>query len=400
VLAVNAVFGRQRAERFAQLLDEAGGARRHHARSRADQDLNDFVEVSHRLGRIDFGVQADPEFKDGLRAMLMATIEREGIGATAVDAEPTARVGTPRRRPAGSPSWLPIRSRRARGAVVVGLAVGTLAISGISAASGDAMPGDSLYGVKRTGEKAQLAMAGSQVSRGQLYLDFAKTRLNEAAGLRGDAPGMTALLDEMDNETREGVRLLTTSAVDRRDTAALDAVEGFSGQQRQTLTGMLGTLTGTARNRTVTSLQLLDSINKRTDGLRGTLRCSDIASAGADDLGPRAGRCAAQGQLQPSTAGGANGATAGGSTQGGNGAVEPGEAAPRDNQGSDPSTTGNADTGGSTANRNAPAPGDTATRPAAEPDTVVSSKEPASTPEDSKHADEGLIDRIGHLLGG
>jgi hypothetical protein len=384
VLAVNtSVFSRQRAERFAQLLDEAGGARRHHVRSKTDHDLTDLVDVSHRLGRIDFGVQVDPEFKDGLRAMLMATIEREGIGATAVDAEPTVPVGGTRRRSAGSISWLPVRSRRARGAVVIGLAVGTLAISGISAASGDAMPGDTLYGMKRTGEKAQLAMAGSPVSRGQLYLDFAKTRVNEASAATGDVPGLAGLLDEMDNETREGVKLLHTSAVDRRDAAALDAVDAFSGQQRQTLTGMLESTSGNARNRTIGSLQLLDAIKRRTEGLRGTLRCGDFTGMGVDELGPRPGRCAAQGQLQPSTVGGANGATS----------TQPGGAA---------ATGGGTATGtGSATTSNTTAPGTSGGgQPANRPGATVSSPTAPSTPEDSTHPDESLIDKIGHLLGG
>ncbi len=61
-----------------------------------------------------------------------------------------------------------------------------MAVSGISAASENASPGDALYGVKRSTERAQLAMAGSDVTRGQLSLDFAQTRLTEAAAMPGD----------------------------------------------------------------------------------------------------------------------------------------------------------------------------------------------------------------------
>jgi len=382
VLAVRTpVFHRKRAERFAQLLDEAGGARRHHVRSRADHELADFVEVSRRLSRIDFGVRADPEFQEGLRAMLMATIEREGIGATAVNTpEPPAR-----RRPAGESkmSWLPARSRRARSAVVVSLAVGTLAVSGMSAASGEAMPGDTLYGMKRSTERAQLALASSQVSRGQLYLEFAKTRMNEAAAVRGDAPGLAIVLDDMDNETRQGVKLLTTSAIDRRDTAPLDAVDAFVATQRQTLTGMLSAVTGGARNRAVGSLQTLDSVKKRTEALRGTLRCGDFTGMTSDDLGPTPGRCVAQGPPQPSTTGGANGATAGGSTPATDGG---------------PGVTGGLGVGGATS-----VPGGVKVpNPLSTGQTGGATGSPTapSTPEDTRHSDESLLDRIGHLLGG
>jgi hypothetical protein len=374
VLAVRtSVFHRKRAERFAQLLDEAGGARRHHVRSRADHELADFVEVSQRLSRIDFGARADPEFQEGLRAMLMATIERAGIGATAVDPpEPAAR-----RRPVAESkmSWLPARSRRARSAVVVSLAVGTLAVSGMSAASGNAMPGDPLYGMKRSTEQAQLALASSQVSRGQLYLEFAKTRMDEAAAVRGDAPDLAGVLDDMDNETRQGVRLLTTSAIDGRDTAPLDVVDAFAATQRQTLTGMLGAVTGGARNRTVGSLQTLDSINKRTEALRGTLRCADFTGMTRDDLGPTPGRCVAQGPPQPSTAGGA---TAGGSTPASDGG---------------PGVTGGAGVGGATSS-----PGGVAVPNPLSTNQTGSPTAP-STPEDTRHSDESLVDRIGQLLG-
>jgi hypothetical protein len=310
VLAVNAsVFHRRRAERFAQLLDEAGGARRRHVRSSSDQELTDYVDVSHQLARIDVGVQADPEFRDGLRAMLMATIERDGIGVTAVDSGEPQDLAATRHRPDGvvaRMSWIPVRSRRARGAVVLGLAVSTLTVSGMSAASGDAVPGDALYGMKRSTERAQLALASSQVARGQLFLDFAKTRINEATAMRGDVPALSGVLDDMDNETRQGVRLLTTSALDRRDPAVLDAIEAFSTGQRKTMTGMLGAVSGGARARTVGSLALLDQINRRVSGLRGGLRCGDVESGRTDELGPVPRYCGAQGpnrRSEPGTRG-------------------------------------------------------------------------------------------------
>src|SRR5687767_2081293 len=84
-----ALFRRGRTERFAQLLDEAAGGR--HVRSHADDELNDFMSLTRRVSDLPLQVEAQPEFRDGLRAMLMATIEREGIGATAVNPEPVTR---------------------------------------------------------------------------------------------------------------------------------------------------------------------------------------------------------------------------------------------------------------------------------------------------------------------
>ncbi|MFD0786699.1 hypothetical protein ACFQZ8_22605, partial [Micromonospora azadirachtae] len=59
----NTLFSRRRAERFAQLLDEANGARRHHVRSRVDDDLAPLVAVGQRLVAERPKVDVDPEFR-------------------------------------------------------------------------------------------------------------------------------------------------------------------------------------------------------------------------------------------------------------------------------------------------------------------------------------------------
>ena len=222
-------------------------------RSTLDDSLTGLVAVSQRLTDLPVKVETQQEFKDGLRAMLLATAEREGIGITAKDPEPeVSRRGLRSlRRPAGSRPAVSRRTRT-RGAIVVGLAAGTLALSGMSAASGDAIPGDALYSVKRSTEKAQLALAGSDISRGQLYLEFARTRLDEAQAVK-DPAGLTAVLDDMDSETLEGVRLLTATAVGRKDSAALDAIDAFTSTQRAGAEKLRNGVNGDARARAAKS---------------------------------------------------------------------------------------------------------------------------------------------------
>ncbi|MGN9766677.1 DUF5667 domain-containing protein [Micromonospora sp. SD12] len=281
------LFSRRRAERFAQLLDEANGGRRHHVRSRADDQLTALVAVGRRLAVAPPAVQVDPEFRTGLRAMLLATAEREGIGAPA---EPSSR----RSADAGRNRLLPAvtaRRARARGAILVGVAAGAVALSGISAASENAVPGDALYGMKRSTERAQLALASSDVSRGQLFLDFARTRLAEAAALRGDEDGFSAVLDDMDADTRQGVRLLTTAAAQRSDPAALDAINSFLTGQRRAVGGLLDDAGRADRDRTRRSLALLDAARKRSDALRAAIACGLPAPAGSDALGPAPASC-------------------------------------------------------------------------------------------------------------
>ena len=290
-------FHRRRAERFAHLIDEAertrsadpvraAGTRRHRVRSKVDDNLTDLASMSHRLRDLPVKVDAQPEFRDGLRAMLMATIERDGIGATAApEPAPSRRGSRSVRRPAGS---RPVTARRtrARGAIVVGLAAGTLALSGMSAASGDAIPGDPLYSVKRSTERAQLALAGSDISRGQLYLEFARTRLDEAQAVQEDPTGISAVLDDMDVETLQGTRLLTTAAIEHKDATALDAIDGFANAQRTAAQKVRDGLSGEAHTRVGNSITVLDEILRRAKALRPILKCGTAAVAGADQFGP------------------------------------------------------------------------------------------------------------------
>lgn len=284
-------FPRRRAERFAQLLDEANGGRRHHVSSRLDEELADLVAVGHRIASASPTVEVDAEFRTGLRAMLVATAEREGIGSATLtrpinDRRPAGRPAKAASRPGVSPN-----RGRARGAIIVGVAVGAIAVSGMSAASEDAMPGDALYGVKRSTEKAQLALAGSDVTRGQLYLDFARTRATEARAVNGDSAGFAAALSDMDADTRQGVKLLTTAAVQRSDPAALDALEKFVAGQRQSIAEVLVEVYGADRERALQSLTLLDAVGKRADALRPALSCGAPAAGGTDALGPLPRRC-------------------------------------------------------------------------------------------------------------
>ncbi|WP_020493594.1 DUF5667 domain-containing protein [Salinispora mooreana] len=284
---------RRRAERFAQLLDEASGGRRHHVRSRVDKKLTDLVAVGQQLGDAAPTVEVSTEFRTGLRAMLLATAEREGLGRPA----PAVTTDRTEHRPAANRSFLlpavSARRARARGAILIGIATGAVAVSGISTASENAVPGDALYGMKRSTERAQLALTGSDHSRGQLFLDFARTRLSEAAQLRGDRVGYSGVLDDMDADTRQGVRLLTTAAVQDSDLTALDVVNTFVATQRTAVNELLADGTRADRDRTQRSLALLDDALRRSDALRAAIGCGLPAPSGSDNLGPTPASCPA-----------------------------------------------------------------------------------------------------------
>jgi hypothetical protein len=282
------LFSRRRAERFAQLLDEANGGRRHHVRSRVDDRLGGLVGLGRQLGAAAPPVEVDADFRTGLRAMLVATAEREGVGTTAAPAGGDRGEATPR-----GPLLPPVTARRARArcAILVGVAAGAVAVSGISAASENAIPGDALYGMKRSTERAQLALTGSDLNRGQLFLDFARTRLAEADAMRDDRAAFEAILDDMDEDTRQGVRLLTTAAVQRTDPAGLDAVDTFVAGQRRTVAELLDGVSRAERDRARRSLTLLDAVEQRSGALRAALTCGVPQTGVTDPLGPTAGHC-------------------------------------------------------------------------------------------------------------
>ncbi|MBQ1026943.1 DUF5667 domain-containing protein [Micromonospora sp. C95] len=278
----NALFSRRRAERFAQLLDEANGGRRHHVRSTDDDRLAPLVALGRHLGANPPDAEVDPEFRTGLRAMLLATAAREGVGAP-VPARPAEKTSS------GRGTLLPpvtARRARARGAILIGIAAGAVAVSGISAASEDAVPGDALYGMKRSTERAQLALTSSDISRGQLFLDFARTRLAEATTLGGSPGGYRTVLDDMDADTRQGVRLLTGAAVQRSDPAALAAVDAFLTDQRRSLGALQNRGSRVDRVRTTASLALLESVAERAEAVRAAIACGQEFTVTSDTLGP------------------------------------------------------------------------------------------------------------------
>ena len=374
----------RRAERFAELLDETSG-RRHHSHGTADEQLAELVAIGHRLSATPIRVQAEPDFRVDLRAMLVAAAERDGIGAAAVSAvetEPGSHSGV--RRSLSSSG----RRIRARSAIVIGVAAGAMAVSGISAASENASPGDALYGVKRSTERAQLAMAGSDDTRGQLSLDFARTRLAEAAAMRGDDPAFGRVLNDMDADTKKGVRLLTGSAVTRSQPAELTTVDGFVSRQRHTLQPVLERLSPANEERALESVALLDDVHDRTASLRAGLACPTRVRVGADALGPRLKNCLdgtddATSTDRPRGTAGKTATKPGGSAV--TGKTKPEHTTPA----ADPGATGRADRSTGTAAD----PDDT------DPDTGGSVPTPTPTDDDDDGFLDGVVGGIGGILG-
>ncbi|MDT3398860.1 DUF5667 domain-containing protein [Streptomyces sp. B1866] len=183
--------------------------------------------------------QLDPDVRAAQRARLMAATQ-------AANAERASRVPEP--RPEAGPrrrlGRLKPRSRWSKGLAAGSLTVGVAAgaFGGVAAASSDALPGDTLYGLKRGMEDLKLEMAHGDAARGRLYLHQAATRMGEARrlmerGRSGDLDHeslreIRKALSGMRHDAAEGHRLL--HGVYERDGSlgALKTLSSFSTDHR------------------------------------------------------------------------------------------------------------------------------------------------------------------------
>lgn len=118
----------------------------------------------------------------------------------------------------------------------------------MAAASSDALPGDSLYGLKRGMEDFKLGMADDDSDRGGLYLDHASTRLSEARRLmeRGRAGAMDheslgevrRALNGMRHDATEGHRLLHEAYERDGSLGPMARLDSFSRSHRDAWNGL------------------------------------------------------------------------------------------------------------------------------------------------------------------
>ncbi|WP_314171330.1 DUF5667 domain-containing protein [Streptomyces winkii] len=157
-----------------------------------------------------------------------------------------ARKGAHRAPAMGPLSRLRPNSRLGKGLAAGGLGVGVAAsaLGGVAAASSEALPGDSLYGLKRGMEDLRLDFADDETDRGQVYLDRASTRLREARRLMERARGGAELDDESVGEVRralagmrydanEGHRLLSAAYERDGSIAPMRSLSSFSSGHRE-----------------------------------------------------------------------------------------------------------------------------------------------------------------------
>lgn len=219
----------------------------------AEQSLTALAEGLEALPR----PELDPEVKIVQRAQLIAAMEAAFASGEAAAGDPfpeqrtragargSGRGGAHRAQGLGGPlSKLRPKSRLGKGLAAGGLGVGVAAsaLGGAAAASTDALPGDTLYGLKRGMEDLQLDMAGDDADKGTVFLDHASTRMQEARRLlehrRSGELDHEALsevrrtLAGMKNDASEGHRLLSSAFERDGDIGRIQSLSSFSKNHR------------------------------------------------------------------------------------------------------------------------------------------------------------------------
>jgi hypothetical protein len=179
-----------------------------------------------------------PEFVASLRERLMAEAD-------------TALVRQP---PAPSRLAMPASSRtrqRRIGALLGGVAlVGSAATMAVAAQT--ALPGESLYGVKRGIESAQVRLATDDADRGRTLLAQAGTRLTEleelAAGDAGRDQLVPETLDSFTSQSSDGVRNLLVSYEATGSESDAQVARDFTATSMDRLERLQGELPESARD--------------------------------------------------------------------------------------------------------------------------------------------------------
>ncbi|MFJ5832494.1 DUF5667 domain-containing protein [Streptomyces sp. NPDC093089] len=245
----------RRANAFAQALEDRAseGAAAEQPEAPAEPaEQGRLLALANGLGELP-KPQLDPEVKVVQRAQLVAAMEAmlmEGnaaAGPTVPEQRTSSGKGTHRASPLRK---LRPRSRWTKGLAAGGLTVGVAAgaFGGVAAASSDALPGDSLYGLKRGMEDIKLGMADDDADRGGIYLDQASTRLSEARrlmerGRSGDLDHeslaeIRRVLGGMKHDASEGHRLLRQAYQRDGEIAPMARLNSFAQAHRDTWNGI------------------------------------------------------------------------------------------------------------------------------------------------------------------
>ena len=323
----------RRANAFAEAVEDlnlpqADGEQQHgaHAADRhADPEQGRLLALANALEDVPRPT-LDAAKKIEQRAQLIAAMEAAlADGTLSVPEQRTSSSGSGGNSRSGAHRYRP-SSRWGRRLAAGGLSVGVLggALGGVAAARTNALPGDTLYGLKRGMEDMRLNFADDDADRGKVYLDLASTRLQEARrlmerGRSGDLDDESVgeirkALSGMQQEASEGHRLL--SAAYKRDGSLqpIETLSAFSASHRQGWSDLRDRLPSklTDVGNKVTSV--FDAIEQEVGPLQKLLPPADRGSGDGRNGYTGSTRSGTSGQPAPAATDGSAGNSSGTST--------------------------------------------------------------------------------------
>ncbi|WP_187218537.1 DUF5667 domain-containing protein [Actinokineospora xionganensis] len=156
----------------------------------------------------------------------------------------------------------------------------------------DALPGDTLYAIKRTGEAAALGLTFGDEEKAFKHLQFATARITEIETLTqrypnpADAPvgGYLSALRDFDNDASAGSRQLIALATGG-DGTQLETLRSWADIQGGRLDALGPRLPSAAAISQDASVALLERIEARATALTARMACYQITSGAIDDIG-------------------------------------------------------------------------------------------------------------------
>ncbi|HKN95522.1 MAG TPA: DUF5667 domain-containing protein, partial [Pseudonocardiaceae bacterium] len=287
---------RERFARAADSLPEADQA--------PDPKLAGELAVVLMLRRIADQTGPDDAARERMRAKVFSQLAAEPTERRPSPVPRSAPKSAPSRPPQPSGSTRPGRVTGPRGRLAIALGAAfcvVLALSGMTLLlARHALPGDALYGVRRTVESASLGLTSGDDGKGRKHLEFAADRIGDIESLAARYPDLadspvgdylTAFAD-FDSDARAGTADLTGYATNHGD-GVLTILVTWADQQAQRIRQVEPRLPAAARAQAVASDRLLARIVRRADAIAARDDCYTITSGATDDLGvlPATGPC-------------------------------------------------------------------------------------------------------------
>jgi len=255
-------------------------------------------EIVTALATLDPAPAPRAHFRAELRAQLVAVAPRL-VAESATEELPAVKgQAAPEKQSVGRGLLSGLRLSRPLAAVACAVVVLTMLLGGAVLISRNALPGDTLYGIKRASENAQYALAQSSSERARLKLTFAGHRLEEVQDLLPGGTGpatvsphvaslVKSTLSSADSDVMTAAKTLGEQAVQNNSAKPLQTMTSWAPGELHRLSGIIERLpSGPVKDRAEASYTLLNDAYVRASALQAEAGCACLHSTTSDKLGP------------------------------------------------------------------------------------------------------------------